>query len=68
MTSGMLFDLISANKVVMAGSSTHWVVIYACYGADRDHIERVELYDPLGSGSVTTNRWPGDYDLFIAVG
>lgn len=68
MTSGMLFDLINANKVVMAGSKTHWVVIYACYGADRDHIKRIELYDPLGTGSVTTNGWPGDYDLFIAVG
>ena len=69
MTSGVLFDLISANKVVMAGSSTHWVVIYACYGTDRDHINRVELYDPLGSGRATTDSWPNAaYDFFIAVG
>lgn len=67
MTSSALFNLINSDKVVMAGDSVHWVVIYACFGSAPDDINFIEFYDPSG-GTVVTQKWPTAYMQFIVVG
>jgi hypothetical protein len=67
MPSAELLSLISQNKLVMAGDSTHWVVVYACYGSDQNSIDFIEFWDPGGSGSVGTKKWPATYTQYLVI-
>jgi hypothetical protein len=67
-SSAELFSLINQNKLVMAGDSTHWLVIYACYGSAQDSIDFIEFWDPGGSGGVSTKAWrPRTYTQYLVV-
>lgn len=63
-------DAIDTNKLIMAGSSNHWVVIYGYQTSTRDG-QRVIFYDALSADLSKTDNFPsfaGTYTEFWIVG
>jgi hypothetical protein len=67
MTDADLMKAIRDDKVVMAGSADHWIVIIG-FCTDTNQIEFIEAFDPA-DGTISLEPWVASkYSDFYAVG